>query len=104
MALARIFKHLEGPQTMGRGKLFWAGFIVVLLAAVVYPLTSDGYTVGNSVYFLNWTFMALGAQPHLGLWRLALLRADGLLRCRGLQLRHPHHQFRRGLWPRASPR
>lgn len=60
MALARIFKHLEGPQTMGRGKLFWAGFIVVLLAAVVYPLTSDGYTVGNSVYFLNWTFMALG--------------------------------------------
>jgi branched-chain amino acid transport system permease protein len=60
MALARIFRHLEGPQTMGRGKLFWAGFIVVLLAAVVYPLTSDGYTVGNSVYFLNWTFMALG--------------------------------------------
>ena len=60
MALARIFKHLEGPQTMGRGKLFWAGFIVVLLAAIVYPLTSDGYTVGNSVYFLNWTFMALG--------------------------------------------
>lgn len=60
MALARIFKHLEGPQTMGRGKLFWGGFIIVLLAAVVYPLTSDGYTVGNSVYFLNWTFMALG--------------------------------------------
>jgi branched-chain amino acid transport system permease protein len=60
MALARIFKHLEGPQTMGHGKLFWGGFVVVLLAAVVYPLTSDGYTVGNSVYFLNWTFMAMG--------------------------------------------
>ena len=60
MALARIFKHLEGPQTMGRGKLFWGGFLIVLLAAVVYPLSSDGYTVGNSVYFLNWTFMALG--------------------------------------------
>lgn len=60
MALARMFKHLEGPQTMGRGKLFWGGFLIVLLAAVVYPLTSDGYTVGNSVYFLNWTFMALG--------------------------------------------
>lgn len=60
MALARIFKHLEGPQTMGRGKLFWGGFLAVLLAAIVYPLTSDGYTVGNSVYFLNWTFMALG--------------------------------------------
>lgn len=60
MALARIFKHLEGPQTMGRGKLFWGGFLVVLLAAVIYPLTSDGYTVGNSVYFMTWTFMALG--------------------------------------------
>lgn len=60
MAPARMFKHLEGPQTLGRGKLFWGGFIVVLLLAVIYPLTSDGYTVGNSVYFLNWTFMALG--------------------------------------------
>jgi branched-chain amino acid transport system permease protein len=60
MALARIFKHLEGPQTMGRGKLFWGGFLVVILAAVIYPLTSDGYTVGNSVYFMTWTFMALG--------------------------------------------
>lgn len=60
MALARILKHVEGPQTLGRGRLFWAGFAVVLLAAIIYPLTSDGYTVGNSVYFLNWTFMALG--------------------------------------------
>lgn len=60
MALAHIIKHLEGPQTLGRGKLFWSGFLAVLLAAVIYPLTSDGYTVGNSVYFLNWTFMALG--------------------------------------------
>ena len=60
MALARIIRHLEGPQTLGRGKVFWAGFVAVLLAAIVYPLTSDGYTVGNSVYFLNWTFMAMG--------------------------------------------
>lgn len=60
MAIARMIKNLEGPQTLGRGKLFWAGFAAVLLAAIIYPLTSDGYTVGNSVYFLNWTFMALG--------------------------------------------
>lgn len=45
---------------MGRGQLFWAGFAVVVVAAVLYPLFIDGYTVGNSVYFLNWTFMALG--------------------------------------------
>ncbi len=60
MAIPRIIKHLDGPQTLGRGKLFWAGFFAVLIAAFIYPLTSDGYTVGNSVYFLNWTFMALG--------------------------------------------
>ena len=38
-------------------------------------------------------------KPDLGLWRFALLRADGLLRRGRLQLRHPHHQFRRSLWP-----
>lgn len=45
---------------MGRGRLFWAGFAVVVVAAILYPLFIDGYTVGNNVYFLNWTFMALG--------------------------------------------
>ncbi|MCB1378657.1 MAG: ABC transporter permease [Alphaproteobacteria bacterium] len=60
MAFARIMRHVEGPQTLGRGRLFWLGFAAVLVAAIIYPLTSDGYTVGNSVYFLNWTFMALG--------------------------------------------
>lgn len=52
--------RLEGPQTLGRGPLFWAGFAVVLAAACAYPLFADGYTVGNIVYFFVWTFMALG--------------------------------------------
>lgn len=60
MALVRILHHLEGPQTLGRGRLFWTAFALTLVAAVIYPLFSDGYTVGNNVYFLNWTFMALG--------------------------------------------
>jgi branched-chain amino acid transport system permease protein len=60
MAFPRLIKHLEGPQTLGKGRVFWSGFIVVLIAAIIYPLFSDGYTVGNNVYFLNWTFMALG--------------------------------------------
>ncbi|WAC29378.1 branched-chain amino acid ABC transporter permease [Ancylobacter sp. SL191] len=59
-ALARFFARLEGPQTMGRGPWFWVGFLVVLLAACGYPLFSDGYTVGNTVYFFTWVFMALG--------------------------------------------
>jgi len=60
MSLSRLLARLEGPQTAGRGPLFWAGFLVVLAGAAVYPLIADGYTVGNTVYFLTWTFMALG--------------------------------------------
>jgi urea transport system permease protein len=60
MAIRQLLQHLEGPQTMGRGRLFWAGFAIVVVAAILYPLFIDGYTVGNNVYFLNWTFMALG--------------------------------------------
>jgi ABC-type branched-subunit amino acid transport system permease subunit len=51
---------LEGPQTLGRGPLFWSGAGLVLLIAIGYPLLADGYTVGNTVYFFTWTFMALG--------------------------------------------
>ncbi|WP_188721215.1 branched-chain amino acid ABC transporter permease [Nitratireductor aestuarii] len=60
MTLSRIFKRLEGPQTMGKGPLFWTAFAVVLAIALAYPLFADGYDVGNNIYFLNWTFMALG--------------------------------------------
>lgn len=54
-----LFRHLEGPQTVGRGPAFWGLFVIVLLAALVYPLFSDGYTVGNTVYFFVWVFIAL---------------------------------------------
>ncbi len=52
--------RLEGPQTMGRGRGFWTGFALVVLAAAAYPQFADGWTVGNTAYFLVWTFMALG--------------------------------------------
>ncbi|QDA36408.1 ABC transporter permease (plasmid) [Paracoccus liaowanqingii] len=52
--------RLEGPQTMGRGPAFWAAMVAVVLAAAVYPLFSNDYTVGNAAYFLVWTFMAMG--------------------------------------------
>lgn len=58
--ITRILRRLEGPQTTGRGPVFWAAFGLVVLAAFCYPLTADGYTVGNAVYFFNWAFMALG--------------------------------------------
>jgi branched-chain amino acid transport system permease protein len=55
-----FFRLLEGPQTLGRGPVFWTAAGAVLLAAVVYPSLADGYTVGNTVYFFTWVFMALG--------------------------------------------
>lgn len=58
--LARLTAPFEGPQTLGRGPLFWAGFVLVLALAAAYPLVSDGYTVGNIAYFFTWCFMALG--------------------------------------------
>jgi urea transport system permease protein len=60
MSPRRLLSRLEGPQTFGRGRTFWSLFAVVLAAAYAYPQFADGYTVGNSVYFLNWVFMALG--------------------------------------------
>jgi branched-chain amino acid transport system permease protein len=54
-----ILRRLEGPHTMGRGPAFWALFAIVLVIACAYPLFSDGYTVGNTVYFFVWVFIAL---------------------------------------------
>jgi ABC-type branched-subunit amino acid transport system permease subunit len=55
-----FIRLLEGPQTLGRGPLFWSAAGAVLIAALAYPLLADGYTVGNTVYFFTWAFMALG--------------------------------------------
>lgn len=55
-----MLKLLEGPQTLGRGKVFWSSFLVVLAGALTYPLFADSYDVGNFAYFLIWIFMALG--------------------------------------------
>jgi branched-chain amino acid transport system permease protein len=60
MRAPSFIRLLEGPQTLGRGPWFWAAAVIVLLAAISYPLLADGYTVGNTVYFFTWAFMALG--------------------------------------------
>ncbi|EJN09261.1 ABC-type branched-chain amino acid transport system, permease component [Bradyrhizobium sp. YR681] len=57
--LVSFFRRLEGPQTVGRGPAFWSLFAVVMMIALAYPLFSDGYTVGNTVYFFVWVFIAL---------------------------------------------
>src|ERR1700690_2075471 len=55
-----MFKLLDGPQTLGRGRAFWTCFLVVLAGALIYPVFADSYDVGNFSYFLIWIFMALG--------------------------------------------
>ncbi len=51
---------VNGPQTSGNSRGFWLAFLVVLLAALIYPVFADSYDVGNFSYFLIWVFMALG--------------------------------------------
>jgi ABC-type branched-subunit amino acid transport system permease subunit len=55
-----LLRRLEGPQTLGRGPAFWSAFGLALAIALAYPLFSDGYTVGNTIYFFVWVFIALG--------------------------------------------
>ena len=38
---------LNGPQTFGSSRGFWATAIAVFLVALLFPLVGDGYTVGN---------------------------------------------------------
>lgn len=59
-SLTAWLSRLEGPQTMGQGPAFWAAVVLVVLLASAYPLLSDPYAVGNSAYFMVWTFMAMG--------------------------------------------
>jgi ABC-type branched-subunit amino acid transport system permease subunit len=58
-SLVSLLRRLEGPQTVGRGPIFWALFALVLAAALAFPMFSDGYTVGNTAYFFVWVFIAL---------------------------------------------
>lgn len=60
MVKPALLRRLEGPQTLGRGPWFWSGFGAALILAAAYPLLEDAYTVGNTIYFFLWVFMALG--------------------------------------------
>ena len=51
---------LNGPQTIGNGRAFWASFSIILLLILIYPIWADPYDVGNSAYFGIWIFMGLG--------------------------------------------
>ncbi len=58
--VARFVGLLEGPQTLGRGPVFWGGFVALLVFLLSLPMWVEAFTVNNIAYFFTWVFMALG--------------------------------------------
>ena len=52
--------RLNGPQTLGNGRGFWASFCVVILVLIALPLFVDSYVVNNIGFFFVWVFMSMG--------------------------------------------
>ncbi len=51
---------LNGPQTIGRGPVFWTAAVLVVIAAAIYPQYAQRFAISNTAYFGVWVFMALG--------------------------------------------
>jgi branched-chain amino acid transport system permease protein len=58
--MRRVLALLDGPQTLGGGRLFWAAFSVIVAVAALIPQFANAFVVSNLAYFLLWVFMALG--------------------------------------------
>jgi branched-chain amino acid transport system permease protein len=58
--MRRVLALLDGPQTLGGGRLFWAAFSVIVAVAALMPQFANAFVVSNLAYFLLWVFMALG--------------------------------------------
>lgn len=56
----KLLTRFEGPQTLGRGPVFWASFAAALAVLFAVPLYAEFFVVNNLAYFLLWTFMSLG--------------------------------------------
>ena len=55
-----MLSNLSGPQTLGKGRLFWVLFFAAVIAAAGVPLFASSFAVSNFSFFLVWTFMAMG--------------------------------------------
>jgi branched-chain amino acid transport system permease protein len=60
MAIRDLPALLNGPQTIGRGPIFWTTATLVLIAAAIYPQFAQKFAIANTAYFGVWVFMALG--------------------------------------------
>lgn len=55
----RLLERFEGPNTIGAGSRFWAGFGAVTLFALAYPLFTNEYQVITWSTFFIWVLLAL---------------------------------------------
>src|SRR6476469_7454634 len=58
--MTRWLALLNGPQTLGRGPVFWSIFAVIVAVAALLPAFVNAFAITNLTYFLVWVFMALG--------------------------------------------
>lgn len=57
--LTRLRARLEGPNTVGNSRLFWAGFGVVLALVLAYPLVRGAYAASQLTLYYTYVFLAL---------------------------------------------
>ncbi len=58
--MGRLLSALDGPQTLGRGPVFWSVFVLIVVALALLPTFVNAFAITNLTYFLVWVFMALG--------------------------------------------
>jgi branched-chain amino acid transport system permease protein len=58
--MLKLLKYLNGPQTIGKSKIFWVLFIVGIIGFLVYPLFVSDFQVINTTYYILNIPMALG--------------------------------------------
>lgn len=57
--LERIANKLNGPNTLGNSKAFWAAFAVGMVVMAAYPLVRGSYAAGQTSLFLAYGLLAL---------------------------------------------
>lgn len=49
----------EGPHTVGNSREFWAGFVVLVVLALAYPVLTNTYQIIVTTGYFIWVFLAL---------------------------------------------
>jgi branched-chain amino acid transport system permease protein len=57
--LARVSDRLEGPNTVGSGRRFWAGFAAVAALLFAYPIGFGGYAASNAALYFLYAILGL---------------------------------------------